>query len=377
MGNLLTITATSIDQKLQTPMYFFLRSLASLDILFISSTVPKLLSTIVTSDKSISLNGCLVQLYIYVSAGGTVFYTLGLLSIDRYLAICHPLWYNTIMTGQFCWRTVACLWVFGFLEFIPAILLMSGLHWCSGNNVIDHFFCDGSALLHLSCSDTQVVQILFFSFACFSILSSIIPTISSYCFIISSILKISSSTGRRKTFSTCSSHFLAVMVTYGSCIFIYVCHSGTMPSKSGKTVAVFNRNTLMQQYTDEEEQFPPPSQPHHLVEEENEDLGHGCYGGGTKTTGLEEDYTLALGCYLQSQERRLSLFSSKMMMMVTMLAKNIKHVESDEIMVTIAKVFTISDLSNKLYFNKDGQIQQIIPSSWIFYKLDHKIVLQS
>ncbi|XP_073527058.1 olfactory receptor 6C3-like [Phyllobates terribilis] len=239
LGNFLTIITTSIDMQLQTPMYFFLRSMATLDILFISSTVPKLLAVLVSSNKAISLNSCLLQLYIYVSAGGTVFYTLGLLSIDRYLAICQPLHYSKIMTSQVCWKIVSCLWIFGFLEFIPAILLMSHLQWCK-RNVIDHFFCDGSALLHLSCSDTHVVQILFFYFACFAILSSLIPTVSSYCFIISSILRISSSTGRRKTFSTCSSHFIAVVITYGSCIFIYIRHAGATPSRSGTTIAILN-----------------------------------------------------------------------------------------------------------------------------------------
>ncbi|XP_073527072.1 olfactory receptor 6C1-like [Phyllobates terribilis] len=239
-GNLLSILITSINKNLQTPMYFFLRSMAALDILVISATVPKHLSIMMSSDKAISLHGCLLQLYVYVSAGGTVFYTLGLLSTDRYLAICHPLRYNTIMTSQVCWRTVSCMWTVGFLEFFPAILLMSRLHWCNGENVIDHFFCDGSALLHLSCSDTHLAEILFFFIASFAILSSLIPTISSYCFIISSILHISSSTGRKKMFSTCSSHFTAVVITYGSCIFIYVFTAGSTPSTSGKLVAILN-----------------------------------------------------------------------------------------------------------------------------------------
>ncbi|KAG8596392.1 hypothetical protein GDO81_001885 [Engystomops pustulosus] len=240
MGNILIITATSIDQNLQTPMYFFLRCLATLDILAISSTVPKLLSILVSLDKTISLDGCLLQLYFYVSAGGTEFYILGVLSIDRYIAICYPLRYCTIMTKKVCWKIIFCIWIFGFLESIPAILLMSRLHWCSGNNVINHFFCDGSEVLHLSCSDTHLIEIMFFCCACFSILSSLVPTVCSYCFIISSILRLSSSTGKRKTFSTCSSHFIAVLITYGSCIFIYVRPAGTTTSGSGKTVAIFN-----------------------------------------------------------------------------------------------------------------------------------------
>ncbi|KAG8534867.1 hypothetical protein GDO81_030069 [Engystomops pustulosus] len=220
-------------------MYFFLRNLATVDIIFISSTVPKLLSVLVSTDKTISLSGCLLQLYFYLSAGCTVFYTLGVLSIDRYLAICHPLKYNTIMTSEVCWRIVPCIWILGFLEFFPVILLMSRLHWCS-NNIIDHFFCDGSVLLHLSCSDTYLIEIMFFYFASFSILSSFISTILSYCFIISSIFRISSSAARKKTFSTCSSHFIAVILAYGSCILIYVRPAGVTLLGSGKTVAIFN-----------------------------------------------------------------------------------------------------------------------------------------
>ncbi|XP_056426639.1 olfactory receptor 6C76-like [Hyla sarda] len=240
MGNLLTIITISIDQNLQAPMYLFLRILATLDILFISSTVPKLVSILMSSDDAISINGCLLQLYFYVSAGGTEFYILGLLSIDRYIAICHPLRYTLVMSSQVCWRLIISFLTFGFLEFIPAIHSMSRLQWCSGNNVIDHFFCDGSALLHLSCSDTYNIEIMFFYFACFAILSSLIPTISSYCFIISTILRIPSSSGRKKTFSTCSSHFIAVLFAYGSCIVIYVTPSGAAPFSIGKSVAIFN-----------------------------------------------------------------------------------------------------------------------------------------
>ncbi|KAG8596391.1 hypothetical protein GDO81_001884 [Engystomops pustulosus] len=239
IGNLLTIITTSVDQHLQAPMYFFLRSLATLDVFFISTTVPKLLSVLVGTDKAINLSGCLLQLHLYLSGGGTVFYNLGVLSIDRYLAICHPLQYNTIMTSELCWKIVPCIWILGFLEFIPAILLMSRLHWGS-SNIIDHFFCDTSALLRLSCSDTYVIETIVFYVACFPILSTLVLTIFSYFFIISSILRIASSSGRKKTFSTCSSHFIAVIITYGCCIFIYIRPAGTMTLGVEKPVAVFN-----------------------------------------------------------------------------------------------------------------------------------------
>ncbi|KAG9461744.1 hypothetical protein GDO78_015870 [Eleutherodactylus coqui] len=238
-GNLLTILITSLDQHLQTPMYFFLRSLATSDILFISTTVPKLLSILLSGSNIITLHGCLLQLYMYLSVGCTIFYTLGLLSIDRYIAIFHPLQYLTIMNSQVCWRFAFGQWILGFVAFTPLLLLISRLHWCN-RNVIDHFFCDGSTLLHLSCSDTHVVEEIYFGFTTLTIIISFIPTLSSYCFIISAVCHISSSTGKSKMFSTCSSHLIVVGMGYGSCIFIYICSSETTPSFALKTVAVFN-----------------------------------------------------------------------------------------------------------------------------------------
>ncbi|XP_018418633.1 PREDICTED: uncharacterized protein LOC108792363 [Nanorana parkeri] len=240
LGNVLSITVISLDQNLQAPMYFFLRSLATSDMLFVSSTAPKLVATLVSGDNALTCNGCLLQLYFYVVVGTIEFYTLGLLSVDRYLAICHPLRYNNIMTDQFCWKVIVCLWIAGILEYMPAFVLMFQLQWCSNSGFIDHFFCDGSALLNLSCSDTQVVQNMFFSFTSFAILGTLIPTILSYCFILYSIFSIASSSGRSKTFSTCSSHFIAVVFAYGSCIFIYISPAGSISSSSGKVVAVFN-----------------------------------------------------------------------------------------------------------------------------------------
>ncbi|XP_072269852.1 olfactory receptor 6C76-like [Pyxicephalus adspersus] len=240
LGNVLSITVISLDQNLQAPMYFFLLSLATSDMLFVSSTVPKFVATLVSGNNVLTCHGCLLQLYIYIAVGSIEFYTLGLLSVDRYLAICHPLRYNNIMTDRFCWKFIVFLWIVGFLEYIPAFALMVQLQWCSNYGFIDHFFCDGSALLNLSCSDTQTVQNMFFSFTSFAILSSLIPTVLSYFFILYSVFSISSSSGRGKTFSTCSSHFIAVTFAYGSCIIIYVHPAGSFTSSSGKIVAIFN-----------------------------------------------------------------------------------------------------------------------------------------
>lgn len=238
--NMLTIKIITLHQHLKSPMYFFLRNLAILDMCLSSCTVPKLLVIYLSGDESISFSGCMLQLYFYLSVGSTVFFTLALLSIDRYIAICHPLRYNTLLSIQLCRKLVTGAWVLGFLQFTPVVFLFSRLDWCSQNVIIDHFFCDGSTLLHLSCSNTNLVENIFFCFASITILSSFLPTFSSYCFIISSVLRISSSTGRQKMFSTCSSHFIIVSIAYGCCIFLYVRPAGNVSTSHEKTVAILN-----------------------------------------------------------------------------------------------------------------------------------------
>ncbi|KAM8960628.1 olfactory receptor 2AP1-like [Pelodytes ibericus] len=240
LGNLLIIAAICLDQHLQTPMYFFLSSLAFMDIFFISTTAPKLLSILAIDNRTISQSDCLLQFYFYVSFGGTEFCLLALMSFDRYLAICHPLRYSTIMTHHFCWKLIISSWIVGFLEFIPTVYLISQFDWCGRQSFINHFFCDGSALLHASCSDTYVAELMIFWLASFAILGSLISSLSSYCCILLSIFKLSSSKSRNKTFSTCSSHLLVLLISYGSCIFIYVRPAGSTPASTEKTVAVFN-----------------------------------------------------------------------------------------------------------------------------------------
>ncbi|KAE8633797.1 hypothetical protein XENTR_v10002099 [Xenopus tropicalis] len=240
LGNATIIATTCTYRQLQTPMYYLLTSLAFLDIFFISSTVPKLLSILMGGSQVISLYGCLLQFYVYMSLGGTEFFLLAAMSLDRYLAICHPLRYSAIMTSDNCRRLTVGSWAFGFLNSIPFMILISQFQFCKRPAVINHFFCDASALLHLSCSDTRVARNMLFGLAASTILSSFIVTVSSYFFILLSIYGISSPHGRRKLFSTCSSHFVVVSIIYGTCIFLYVRSGESGPSSTGKVVSIFN-----------------------------------------------------------------------------------------------------------------------------------------
>ncbi|XP_073527099.1 olfactory receptor 6T1-like [Phyllobates terribilis] len=240
-GNLLIIIAIWFDKRLHIPMYFFLSSLAFLDVCFISSTVPKLLMILALNNKIISISGCILQLYFYVLLGTIEFYLLAVMSVDRYVAISHPLRYHSIITNKVCLWLVCIAWVFGFISFIyPTVLaLMFGLSFC-GPYEINHFFCDSSAIVKISCSDIYQFNIIFASFASAVILGSFFLCLISYCSIFFTIFMIPSTKGKIKAFSTCTSHFTVVSLVYGSAIFIYVRPVESSSPDLNKIVALLN-----------------------------------------------------------------------------------------------------------------------------------------
>ncbi|XP_044136766.1 olfactory receptor 6F1-like [Bufo gargarizans] len=239
IGNLSIITAVWLDKRLHTPMYFFLSSLAFLDIWFISSTVPKLLMILAYNSKIISISGCILQLYFYVSLGTIEFYLLAVMSVDRYVAISYPLRYHSIITNKVCLSLVLISWVFGFITFIYPTVLMFGLSFC-GPYEINHFFCDSSAVVKISCSDIHQFDMVFASFASAVILGSFCLTLISYCNILFTIIMIPSTRGKIKAFSTCASHFTVVSLVYGSAIFIYVRPVESSSPDLNKVVALLN-----------------------------------------------------------------------------------------------------------------------------------------
>ncbi|XP_029435668.1 olfactory receptor 6M1-like [Rhinatrema bivittatum] len=239
LGNLVIIALTLLDYRFHTPMYFFLSNLAFLDIWFISSTVPKMMINLVTKDKAISFSGCILQMYFYLAMGSMEFFMVAIMSVDRYVAICQPLRYSVIMSRKSCVLLMLGCWIGGLLDFILPTLMVLRLSFC-GPNAINHFFCDNSALVRLACSTTQKVELTFFSIASLVILSSLLLTLISYVYIITTILRIPSATGRRKAFSTCASHFTVVTIVFGSCIFIYVRPAESSSLDLTKGVALLN-----------------------------------------------------------------------------------------------------------------------------------------
>lgn len=220
-GNATIVVITCLDSRLHTPMYFFLGNFSLVEMLVTSTVVPRMLADLMAERNTISFGGCLVQFYFYFSLGTTAFLLLAVMSIDRYVAICHPLHYSTILSNNICILLVFGSWATSFFSMIPPTIFRAMLPFCSSNQ-IDHFFCDNAPLLQLSCSDTHLIELWDFLLAVLFILSSFIMTVVSYTAIISTILRIPSASGRRKAFSTCASHFTVVVIGYGTTIFIYV-----------------------------------------------------------------------------------------------------------------------------------------------------------
>ncbi|XP_008709811.1 olfactory receptor 6C74 [Ursus maritimus] len=220
-GNLTIITLTLLDVHLKTPMYFFLRSFSFLEISFTTVCIPRFLVSMATGDKTISYNGCATQLFFTILLGSIEFFLLAAMSYDRYVAICKPLHYLTIMSERVCNLLVFASWLAGFVVIVPPLLVGLQLDFCAANT-IDHFLCDFSPILQLSCTDTDVVDLMTFLSAILILLVTLVLVVLSYANIIRTILKIPSSQQRKKAFSTCSSHMVVVSISYGSCIFMYV-----------------------------------------------------------------------------------------------------------------------------------------------------------
>uniref|UniRef100_A0A2K6TMY4 Olfactory receptor n=1 Tax=Saimiri boliviensis boliviensis TaxID=39432 RepID=A0A2K6TMY4_SAIBB len=214
-GNLIIITLTLMDIHFKTPMYFFLRNFSFLEISYTTTCIPKLLVTMATGDKSISYNSCVTQVFFAFLLGASEFYLLAAMSYDRYVAICKPLHYTTIMSSKICLQLVLGCWVLGFLIIFPPLLLGLNLDFCA-SNVVDHFYCDTIPLLQISCTDTQLLERMGFISALVTLLVTLVMVIISYTYIALTILKIPSTSQRKKAFSTCSSHMIVISLSYGS-----------------------------------------------------------------------------------------------------------------------------------------------------------------
>ncbi|XP_012627719.2 olfactory receptor 1L3-like [Microcebus murinus] len=220
VGNMLIILAIHSDPRLQNPMYFFLSILSFADICYTTVIVPKMLVNFLSEKKTIAYAECLTQMYFFLAFGNTDSYLLAAMAIDRYVAICNPFHYVTVMNRRCC----ALLLVFSitvpYLHSLLYVLLMNQLTFCA-SNVIHHFFCDVYPVLKLSCSSTFVIEVVTMTEGLAAVMTPFVCILISYLRILISIIKIPSAAGKRKAFSTCSSHLTVVTLFYGSISYVY------------------------------------------------------------------------------------------------------------------------------------------------------------
>ncbi|KAM6450610.1 olfactory receptor 10A2-like [Liasis olivaceus] len=237
-GNLVIILLTLADPALHIPMYFFLRNLSFLEICYTSVTVPKMLDNLYSGNKFISFMGCALQTYFSVFLGGSECFLLATMAYDRYIAICKPLYYPVLMDEKVYRNSAVASWLSGiFMSFIITSMVFT-LPFC-GSNVINHFFCDIPPLLKLACGDTFIIEIAVFVVAIIYVTLPFVLILMSYSGIIAAILKISSSEGRKKTFSTCSSHLIVVTLFFGSSSIMYLKPNSTYAPNTDKYLSLF------------------------------------------------------------------------------------------------------------------------------------------
>ncbi|KAM3926724.1 olfactory receptor 6N1-like [Leptodactylus fuscus] len=220
-GNLLIILVVSSSRSLHSPMYFFLTQLSLTDILLSTTIVPNMLDIVLYDGSSVSFIGCLTQFYLFSASESLECLLLTVMSYDRYQAICHPLHYTSVMSLTFCLRVILLCWLVILVTVLIIFITIRCLDFC-GPNIIDHFFCDLEPLLELSCSDTFIMKLETLFLVIIFAICPVTVIIVSYVYIIITVLKIPSVTGRKKTFSTCSAHLAVVSLFYGSLISIYV-----------------------------------------------------------------------------------------------------------------------------------------------------------
>ncbi|NXH78228.1 O10A7 protein, partial [Hydrobates tethys] len=221
MGNILILVLVVANEHLHTPLYFFLSNLSCLETCYSSTILPKLLTSFLTGNTSISCSSYMTQFFIFAFLVGVECYLLAMMSYDRYLAVCKPLHYLTLVNHKLCLALAAGAWVSGFMISFVITLLMSQMVYCDRSE-IGHFFCDFASVTKCSCSDTFLIEVVTSLMSATCTMLPFLFTVASYILIVITILRISSAAGRQKAFSTCSSHLIVVTIFYSTLILVYM-----------------------------------------------------------------------------------------------------------------------------------------------------------
>ncbi|XP_064148003.1 olfactory receptor 11H7-like [Loxodonta africana] len=237
-GNMAIICAVRFDPQLHTPMYMLLANFSFLEIWCVTCTVPNMLVNFLSKTKTISFSGCFMQFHFFFSLGTMECFFLFVMAYDRYLAICRPLHYLSIMTQRICGILVSLCWLIGFLGHLIPIFFISQVPFC-GPNLIDHFLCDVDPLMALSCAPKAIIEHVLHSVSSLIIILTVFYILGSYSLLLRAVLQVSSSAGWRKAFSTCGSHLVVVSLFYGTIIVMYVTPT------SGNSIAMQKIITLI------------------------------------------------------------------------------------------------------------------------------------
>ncbi|XP_063788393.1 olfactory receptor 13C2-like [Pseudophryne corroboree] len=238
IGNISIIILILFDVNLHTPMYFFLGNLSFLDLCYSSCTVPRMLKDLMSVKKTISYAECATQMFIALALGEIECIQLAIMAYDRYVAICFPLHYTTIMSKPVCIRLATGTWICGFLFSTSLVTLTLNVNRC-GNNEINNFVCEVIEVLSLGCENILLIELVIFIVDVILLMIPVIFIIISYIQIILSILKIASSSGQRKAFSTCGSHMMVVAMFYGSCMAAYMKPRSRALGGTDKFITIF------------------------------------------------------------------------------------------------------------------------------------------
>nr|XP_012623587.1 olfactory receptor 2A14-like [Microcebus murinus] len=238
LGNGVILGLICLDSRLHTPMYFFLSHLAIVDMSYASNSVPKMLGNLVNQKRTISFVPCIMQTFLYLVFAATECLILVVMSYDRYVAICHPLHYTVMMSWRVCIVLAVTSWVFSFLLALVHLVLILRLPFC-GPHEINHFFCEILSVLKLACADTRLNQVVIFTACVFVLVGPLCLVLVSYSRILLAILSIQAGEGRRKAFSTCSSHLCVVGLFFGSAIVMYVAPKSRHPEEQQKVLFLF------------------------------------------------------------------------------------------------------------------------------------------
>ncbi|XP_053519045.1 olfactory receptor 2A2-like [Artibeus jamaicensis] len=238
LANGMIFALICLDQRLHTPMYFFLCHLAIIDISYASNNVPQMLANLVTQKRAISFVPCIMQTFLYLNLASTECLILVAMSYDRYVAICHPLHYTVIMSWTVCTVLATMCWSCGFFQALIHVLLLLRLPFCRSREV-NQLFCELLSILKLACGDTWLNKVVIFATSVLVLVGPLCLVVVSYTHILWAILKIQSGEGRRKAFSTCSSHLCVVGLFFGCAMVVYMLPDSSQRGEKNKILSLF------------------------------------------------------------------------------------------------------------------------------------------